>query len=271
MPSPAPDDSATSDARRASRSWSGSSRSASMTPRVMGSEVLPAACRFSNVVLRVPETSSCKASSFGLVLLLDQRRQPDARAPSRLGAGIAGALHLFPENPRRPFGRLLRRGPGLARQTRATGRRDGRCVGHAAAVDQVVACAGHVADHPDGRLARAAGIAAHPPRARRRCRAASRPAVQSPIRHPCRHRIAQRHALGHLAPAIRPPAMSAIFSAIAARQLGAVEIQPRPAARHWSAGCTGRIGALDDQRRQRCHGAGGALDHVAHDLPESRW
>ncbi|CRP99533.1 hypothetical protein PAERUG_P2_London_28_IMP_1_06_05_03940 [Pseudomonas aeruginosa] len=59
------DDSATSDARRrASSSLSGSSRSASITPRVMGSEVLPAARKCSNVVLRVPETSSCRASSF---------------------------------------------------------------------------------------------------------------------------------------------------------------------------------------------------------------
>ncbi|CUJ76142.1 Uncharacterised protein [Achromobacter xylosoxidans] len=59
------DESATSDARRrASRSWSGSSRSASMTPRVIGSDVLPASRKFSKVVLRTPETSSCKTSSL---------------------------------------------------------------------------------------------------------------------------------------------------------------------------------------------------------------
>ena len=59
------EDRATSEARRRARmSWSGSSRSASITPRVMGSEVLPAVRRFSNVVLRLPAISSCRACSL---------------------------------------------------------------------------------------------------------------------------------------------------------------------------------------------------------------
>ena len=36
----------------------------SMTPRVIGSDVLPASRKFSKVVLRTPETSSCKTSSL---------------------------------------------------------------------------------------------------------------------------------------------------------------------------------------------------------------
>ena len=69
-----------------------------MTPRVMGSEVLPAARRFSKVVLRVPDRF-LQGFQLCLVLLLDQRRQPDAGHRFGLGAGIASALHLFAENP----------------------------------------------------------------------------------------------------------------------------------------------------------------------------
>lgn len=58
-------DSAISEARRrAKMSWSGSSRSASITPRVMGREVLPAACRFSRLRGRLPLISACSASSL---------------------------------------------------------------------------------------------------------------------------------------------------------------------------------------------------------------
>jgi hypothetical protein len=52
----------------------------------------------------------------------------------------------------------------------------------------------------------------------------------------------------------------------AAGQLGAVEIQPRLQHAIGQQVVEAGIGALDDQRRQRCHRAGGALDHVAHDL-----
>ena len=72
-----------------------------------------------------PRDQFLQGLQLGLVLLLDQRRQPDARHGLGLGAGITRALYLFPENPRRPFGRLLRRRPGLAGQARATGGRDG--------------------------------------------------------------------------------------------------------------------------------------------------
>jgi hypothetical protein len=58
-------DSAASDARRLpSTSWSGSSRRASITPRVIGSELLPAASRLASVVGRAPVTSSCSACSL---------------------------------------------------------------------------------------------------------------------------------------------------------------------------------------------------------------
>ena len=63
----------------------------------MGSEVLPAACRFSNVVLRVPETSSCKASSLVSYSSWISGVSPTPGHGLGLGAGIAGALYLFPE------------------------------------------------------------------------------------------------------------------------------------------------------------------------------
>ena len=40
---------------------------------------------------------------LGIVLILDQRRQPDAGHRLRLGAGVAGALLLLAEHPRRPL------------------------------------------------------------------------------------------------------------------------------------------------------------------------
>ncbi len=208
-----------------------------MTPRVMGSEVLPAACRFSNVVLRVPETSSCKASSLVSYSSWISGVSPTPGTVSVLVQESHRALYLFPRTPRRPFGRLLRRRPGLAGQARATGGRDGGRVSHAAPVDQVVARPRHVTDHPDGRLARAAGIAAaHPGHA---VVAAARLGLldrRYGIR--ARHRIAQRHAFRHLAP-----------SELAARRLGHLARPSRdtsawsgrnpasPAAHHWSAGC----------------------------------
>jgi hypothetical protein len=88
---------------------------------VIGSDVLPASRRFSKVVLRVAGNQFLQDLQLGFVLLLDQRRQPDAGHRLGLGAGIARALHLLAEHPRGPFGRLLRRRPGLAGQARATG------------------------------------------------------------------------------------------------------------------------------------------------------
>ncbi len=59
------DASATSDARRCdSRCWSGSSRSASITPRVIGSDALPASRRFSGVVFLALVTRSWSACSL---------------------------------------------------------------------------------------------------------------------------------------------------------------------------------------------------------------
>jgi hypothetical protein len=146
---------------------------------------------------------------------------------------------------------------------------DGRRVGHATAVDQVVARAGDVADHPDSRLACAAGIAAaHPGHA---VVAAARLGLLD-RRHGvrARHRIAQRHAFGHLAPAkLAARHVGHLLGHGAARQLGAVEIQPRLQHAIGEQVVQAGIGALDDQRRQRCHGARGALDHVAHDLLET--
>src|SRR3546814_182967 len=101
---------------------------------------------------------------LGVVLLLDQRREPDARRRLGLGAGIARALLFLAEHARGPLDGSLRRGPGLARETAATGRRNGRGVGHAAAVDQVVAGAGDIADDLDRGLAGAARVAAPDPR-----------------------------------------------------------------------------------------------------------
>ena len=84
--------------RRPSTSWSGSSRRASITPRVIGSELLPAASRLASVVGRAPVTSSPQHLQLGLVLFLDHWREPDARRGLGLRAVFAGALLAFAQH-----------------------------------------------------------------------------------------------------------------------------------------------------------------------------
>lgn len=202
-----------------------------------------------------------KRLPLGFVLFLNQRREPDAGHRLGLGAGIARALLLLPEHPRSPLDCLLRRGPSLARQACATGGRNRGCVGHAAAIDQVVACAGDIADHFDGGLARAAGIAAaHPGHA-----------VVAPARLGLldgrdgigtRNGIAQCHAFCHLA----PPELAArrvghLLGHSAAGQLRAVEVQTGLQYPVREQIVETGIGPLDDQRRQGRHRAGRTLDH----------
>src|SRR3546814_9801800 len=107
---------------------------------------------------------------------------------------------LLAEHARGPLDGSLRRGPGLARETAATGRRNGRGVGHAAAVDQVVAGAGDIADDLDRGLAGAARVAAPDPR-HAVIAAARLGLLDGRDRIRARHGIAPRQPFGHLAPA----------------------------------------------------------------------
>ena len=72
-------DSAASDARRlAQQVLVGLVAQASITPRVIGSELLPAASRFATVIGVAPVTRILQRLQLGLVLFLDHWRQADA-------------------------------------------------------------------------------------------------------------------------------------------------------------------------------------------------
>ena len=203
---------------------------------------------------------------LGLVLFLNQRRQPDAWHGLGLGAGLAGALLLFAEHACGPVGGRLRRRPGLAGQAIAARRVDGCWVGCTAAIDQVVAGTRYVADHFDRRLAGTASIAAAHPR-----HAILAPAGFSLFdgRHrvSARHRLAQRHALGELAPAhLAACRVGHLLGHRAAGQFGTIKIEPGLKNTVGQQVVEAGVCPLNDQRRQRCDRARRVLDHAAHDV-----
>ena len=89
----------TSDARRRARtSWSRSSRSASMTPRVVAEHrCRPQPGSLQSVVCS--STAAPAATGASVVGLLDQRGEADACSRHRLLAAFAGLLLLFAQYP----------------------------------------------------------------------------------------------------------------------------------------------------------------------------
>ena len=207
-----------------------------------------------------------QAFQLGLVLFLDERGQPNAGRGLRLGAAFAGALFLLAQHARGPGDGGLRRVPGLARQPVATTAGiDGRGVIDTTAVDEVVAGARHVSDHTDRSLAGAAGIVASDPW-HALIALAALSFLDRGNRIGAGNRLLERHAFRELVPA--KLAAGHVSHPVRDRPAGefrAVEIEPGLQDTVGEQVIETGIGALDDQRRQRSHRAGGVLDHVRHD------
>ena len=213
MPSPAPR-TGPLPRRAAGQRCPGRARHAapSITPRVMGSEVLPAVRRFSNVVLRAAGDQFLQGLQLGFVLLLDQRREADAGHRGGLGLPFSQACCSPSPNTRvahSTAARATARSGGQAFTVRA----DRRGVRHPTPLTRL---------YP-ARVTSPTTLTAGWPRHQhccRRPRAPSLPRLASACSMAGRHRagdsLAQGHAaIGNLVQPIWPPAMSAIFSAIA--------------------------------------------------------
>ncbi len=101
---------------------------------------------------------------FGFVFFLDKWRQTHTRHGLSLGTVFASTLLLLPQDTGCPFSCCLRGRPCLASQAVAASCIYRRGIGNAAAIDQVVARAGHIGDHLDRGLTRTTSVIAANPR-----------------------------------------------------------------------------------------------------------